>query len=379
MSEKRLLDSLRTWIEIDSRSARSNYNIFRKIIGKKVLLWAVVKSNAYGHGLVVFSKLMEKFGIDGFCVDSVVEGIALRKVGIKKFILVLGSTLPERFEEAAQNDITISISNFESFKKLSQTKNCPNFHIKIDTGMHRQGFYIEDIPDLIKKIKKSNLQIQKSFKGIFTHFASAKDINYPTYTDLQFEKIQKAKDLFIKAGFKNLIVHSSATGGTLINKKYHCDAVRIGIGLYGMWPSKELEMQLGDKIKLKPILSWRAVVSEIKKLKAGDYIGYDLAERVHCSMNSIVLPVGYWHGLYRSLSSFGEVIINGKRARFLGRVSMDMISVGTKYSARQGDIATLIGKDGKDEIFAWELAQKAGTSHYEIVTRLNPLIERIVV
>ena len=379
MSEKRLLDSLRTWIEIDSRAARINYNIFRKIIEKKVLLWAVVKSNAYGHGLVVFSQLMEKIGVDGFCVDSVVEGIALRKAGIKKFILVLGSTLPERFEEAADNKITISISNIESFKKLSQIKNCPDFHIKIDTGMHRQGFYLEDIPNLIKNIKKSNLQTQKSFKGIFTHFASAKDINYPTYTDLQFEKMQKAKNLFSKEGFSNLIVHSSATGGALINKKYHCDAVRIGIGLYGMWPSKELEIQLGDKIRLKPILSWRAVISEIKHLRAGDYIGYDLAEKIHHSINSAVLPVGYWHGLYRSLSSNGEVLINGKRAKILGRVSMDMISVGVNGSVSQGDIATLIGKDGKDEIFAWELAQKTGTSHYEIVTRLNPLIERIII
>ena len=370
---------MRTWIEIDSRSAKANYDFFRKLIGKKVMLWAVVKSNAYGHGLSVFSGLMEKLGIDGLCVDSVVEGITLRKAGIKKPILVLGSTLPGRFAEAAQNNITVTISNFESLGALARAKQRPEFHLKIDTGMHRQGFYPEAIPKVIKFIGNRKSGIGNSLKGIYTHFASAKDLNYPAYTDLQFGKLQEAKKLFTAAGFPNLIVHASATGGTLISPKYHADAVRIGIGLYGLWPSKELEVQLGNKIKLKPILSWRAVVTEVKRLAAGDYVGYDLAERVPRAVTSAILPVGYWHGLPRALSSIGEVIIGGKRSRILGRVSMDMASVGIRGAAKPGDIATLIGRGGHDEIFAWELAQKAGTSHYEILTRLNPLMERIVV
>ena len=140
---------MRTWIEIDSRAARANYNTFRKIIGEKVKLWVVVKSNAYGHGLFVFSKLMERLGVDGFCVDSVVEGIALRGAGIKKPILVLGSTLPGRYGEAKKHNITITISNFESLAAFVRAKQMPDFHLKIDTGMHRQGFYPEDIPRVI--------------------------------------------------------------------------------------------------------------------------------------------------------------------------------------------------------------------------------------
>lgn len=369
----------RTWIEIDSRAARANYNVFRRLIGKKVKLWAVVKSNAYGHGLFAFSGLMEKFGIDGFCVDSEVEGIALRKAGIKKPILVLGSTLPLRYAEAAENNITVTISNFESLVALAQAKQIPDFHLKIDTGMHRQGFYLEDIPKIIKFFKAKKNIITSRYRGIYTHFASAKDINYPTYTDLQFGKLQKAKAMMRAAGFSCDIMHASATGGTLISSKYHADAVRIGIGLYGLWPSKELEIQLGETVGLKPVLSWRAVVAETKRLAPGDYVGYDLAERVPRAITSAVLPVGYWHGLPRSLSSIGEAIVNGKRACILGRVSMDMVSVGLQNLAKPGDIATLIGNDGHDEIFAWELAQKAGTTHYEILTRLNPLMERIVI
>ena len=391
MLGKKLSDSLRTWIEIDSRAARANYNIFRKLIGEKVKLWVVVKSNAYGHGLFAFSGLMEKLGADGFCVDSVVEGIALRKAGIKKPILVLGSTLPGRYAEAVNYDITITISNLESLASYVRAKQIPDFHLKIDTGMHRQGLYPEDIPRVIKLIgnrrpmgeprlfRAGKLKIGNSLKGLYTHFASAKDINYPTYTDLQFGKLQKVKALFAAAGFTHCVVHASATGGTLINSKYHCDAVRLGMGLYGYWPSKELEIQLGDVIKLKPVLSWRAIVSETKRLAPGDYVGYDLAERVPHAITSAIVPVGYWHGLPRALSSTGEVIIGGKRARILGRVSMDMASVGLHGSVKPGDIATLIGRDGQDAIFAWELAQKAETSHYEILARLNPLMERIVV
>ena len=367
---------LRTWIEVDATAAKKNYATFRRLIGKKVKLWAVVKSNAYGHGLYAFSKVMDRTRVDGFCVDSVVEGLALRKAGIKKHILVLGPTLPARYAEAAKKKITISISTFEGLQALAKARAVPDFHIKIDTGMHRQGFYIEEIQKIIKILKLKKLG--DKLKGVYTHFASAKDINYPGYTEMQFGKLQQAKILFENAGFKDLTWHAAATGGTLCGKRYHLDAVRVGIGLYGLWPSKELEVQLGDKIKLHPVLSWRAVITETKKLKAGEYVGYDLTERVPREMTIAVLPVGYWHGLPRSLSSTGEAIVNGKRAKVLRRVSMDMTMFSLGGAVRSGDIATLIGRDGGDEIFAWEPSQRSGTTHYEFLTRLNPLMERIV-
>ncbi len=386
------INNLRTWVEIDARAAKKNYDTFRRLIGKKVQLWAVVKSNAYGHGLLVFSKLMDRFGIDGLCVDSIVEALALRREGIKKPILVLGPTLASRYAEAAKKHITISISNFEALKALSgiakrDDKHVPDFHIKIDTGMHRQGFYLEDVPKVVKQLQTIHSHLHGHCKGLFTHFASAKDTNYPTYTDEQLKKYEKVVDLFEKAGFKNLVRHAAATGGTLIDKKYHLDAVRVGIGLYGLWPSKELEVQLGDTMTLHPVLRWRTVVSEVKKLKAGDYVGYDLTERIPHNGTMAVLPIGYWHGFPRALSSTGEILVRGKRARVLGRVSMDMTAVllsgenAGKDAKRvtSGDIVTIVGPDGNDEILAWEPAQKSGTSHYEFITRLNPLMERVVV
>ncbi|MEK7180953.1 MAG: alanine racemase [Patescibacteria group bacterium] len=397
--------TFRTWIEISQSAVAHNIKTFRKLIGPRVKLWSVVKSNAYGHGLVQFSRLAEKFGaspvrgregsqrasasngVDGFCVDSLVEGLKLRKEGIKKPVLVLGPTLVGLSKDAAAKDITLSISNFEILKSLAQSKNPPFFHIKIDTGMSRQGFFIEDIPRVIKFLQHPTFNIRQRLSGVYTHFASAKDTNYPTYTDRQFEIFNKAVKLFEKAGYKNLTKHVSATGGAMISPKYHQDAVRVGIGLYGLWPSKELEIQSTPpaggwrrQIKLKPILSWKTIISEVKNIPFSQFIGYDLVERVNRPTKIAVLPIGYWHGLPRSLSSVGEVLINGRRAKILGRVSMDLTVVDvTGIKCQVGDYTAVIGKDRDQEITAFEFAQKAGASHYEIVTRLNPLMERILV
>lgn len=370
---------LRTWVEISRNAARKNYDTFRKIIGPKVALWAVVKSNAYGHGLFAFTKLMDEFGVDGFCVDSIIEGLALRREGIRRPILVVGPTLPIQFAAAEKAQIAVSASTKEDIAELGALKTPPEFHLKIDTGMHRRGFYLKDVPAVAKLIKgKKNLA--PKLTGVFTHFASAKDINYPTYTDKQAGEFDRAVKILEKEGFKNLLKHVSATGGALINKKYHLDAVRVGIGLYGLWPSRELEVQLGGKIELYPVLGWKAIVTEIKELKKGDFVGYDLTERLLKKTKIAILPVGYWHGFPRTLSSVGEVLIAGKRARVLGRVSMDLLIVDASgMRVGVGDIATLIGKNGKEYLSVANLADRSGASHYEYATRLNPLMERRII
>ncbi len=386
-------EGLRTWIEIHRDAVEQNIRTFRRLIdsrvhppkfssGKlgRVKLWSVVKSNAYGHGLYTFPKLAERAGVDGFCIDSVVEGLSLRRSGIKKPILTLGPTLPPRLPVAREKDIAVSVPTFEGLRALTNMKRPPKFHIKVDTGMHRQGFDLSDLPKVLKVISKSKVQISKSLEGIFTHFAAAKDMKHPAYTNKQLAEFEEAVVMFHKAGFRRLIRHASATGGTLLGKKYHLDAVRVGIGLYGLWPSSELKAQLGSRIRLKPVLSWRTAVAEVKPLAPGDYVGYDLTERVRRPTIAAVLPIGYWHGFPRALSSIGEVLIRGKRCRVLGRVSMAMIVVdATEAKPRVGDTAMLIGTSGRDELSAGDVATQAGTIHYELVTRLNPLMERVIV
>jgi len=366
---------LRTWVEISRGAAKHNYDIFRGLLDKKTRLWAVVKSNAYGHGLFAYAKIADKFKIDGFCVDSIIEGLSLRREGIRRPILVLGPTMPAQLPAAEKTQVALSASCMEDLVALAKLKEPPEFHLKLDTGMHRRGFYEGNLPAVIKFLK-TKPKLAARLTGIFTHFASAKDLNYPSYTDMQLSRFQKGAERMRKAGF-NLVEHASATGGVLINKNYHLDAVRIGIGLYGLWPSKELEVQLGGEIKLQPILAWRAYVTEVKKIKKGEFVGYDLTERVLRNTEAAVVPVGYWHGFPRALSSIGEVLIRGKRAKVLGRVSMDLLVVDvTDIGVKVHDTVTMIGRSGKEQMTATYLAERAGTSHYEYVTRLNPLMER---
>ncbi|OGY96417.1 MAG: alanine racemase [Candidatus Liptonbacteria bacterium GWB1_49_6] len=397
MSAKRSLDesaelAKKTWIEINGRAAKKNCQAFRKVIGPRVnpnqsslqragsngvKLWAVVKSNAYGHGLLAFSRAVER-DVDGFCVDSVIEGIKLRRAGIKKFILVLGPTLPAPLREAGAYGITVSISNFDALKSLAAMKNRPAFHLKIDTGMHRQGFYLEDLP----KVERALLRMKEKAAGIFTHFASAKDIHYPTYTEKQYSVFQEAVRALRRASLpeKTFIKHCAATGGVLVGGKYFEDAVRVGMGLYGYFPSPELKIRANapKKFSLVPVLSWKAAVSEVKKLKPGDYIGYDLSERVSRPTTMAILPIGYWHGMPRSLSGKGKVWISGRLGKILGRVSMDLLVVDvTGIPCRAGDSAMLVGPESG--VLADEIGEQAGTTHYEFLTRLNPLIERRVI
>jgi alanine racemase len=368
----------KTWLEISRSAIAHNLGVIKSLTTEQTEVWSVVKSNAYGHGIFSFTKVINELGISGFCVDSVIEGIKLREQGIQRPILVLGSTLPTLYQKAAQYKITLSISTFENLEALTEQIESPidrpEIHIKIDTGMLRQGFFPNDLKKVITVIKKENLKL----KGIFSHFASAKDVAYPTFTEGQFRKFQEAIAQFEAAGFTNIKRHIAATGGTLLDQKYHLDVVRVGIGLYGIYPSKELEIQM-PSLGLLPALSWRAVISEVKTGNKGEYIGYDLTERLTRKTEIAIVPIGYWHGYPWALSSNGTILVNGQRAKVLGRVSMDMIAIDvTGIGAKVGSIATIIGKDKKEEITAREVALKIGTSPYEIITRINPLIEHII-
>jgi len=377
MSKKEKTRGLRTWIEIDTKAVAHNYRVFRKLIGKKTKLMGVVKSNAYGHSLVQFSRELEQLGVDYLGVDSIVEALRLREEKIASPILVLGYTLPEMMGEAALHDIAITISSFSQLSEAMhlKTKKPLRVHIKVDTGMHRQGFQLGDSTRLLSQLghRMSKLRVE----GLYTHFAEAKNPRSGDNTRRQIKEFHEWIRAFHHAGFDPML-HAAASGGAMLYPDAHFDMVRIGIGLYGLWPSQEAERYLGKKITLKPVLSWKAVVSEVKEVKKGERVGYDFTEILRRESKIAIIPIGYWHGFPRLLSSKGRVLLHAKTARVLGRVSMDMIIVDvTEISnVREGDIATLIGKDGKEVITQGELANFSGTTHYEITTRLNPLMKK---
>ncbi|MBI2475956.1 MAG: alanine racemase [Candidatus Taylorbacteria bacterium] len=396
MRSKTAHKGLRTWIEVDRKAVKHNFNVFEKLIAKRTKLMAVVKSNGYGHGLIDFSREMEKLGADFLGVDSVTEGLALRREGIKLPILILGYTLPEMVAAASANDISITVSSFEIIRYIAA--NSKNFskplrvHIKVDTGMHRQGFLLRQQKTLISKIKTQNAKIV--VEGLYTHFASAKNPAFPKDTLAQLAEFKKWIAAFQKEGMRPM-AHAAATAGCMLLPESHFDMVRIGIGLYGLWPAAEVKEFLKKKISLEPALVWKSIITEIKKLPKGSRIGYDLAETLDKESKVAIVPVGYWHGYPRALSSIGRVIVQGQmsrlrrngsrlrsangqvggQAKVIGRVSMDMITIDVTdiKGVSLHDEVTIMGK----KITAEELGALTDSSCYEIVTRINPLIKRI--
>ncbi|MDD5068029.1 MAG: alanine racemase [Candidatus Pacebacteria bacterium] len=369
---------LRTWIEVDTRAIAHNYEIFRKLIPKSCKLMAVVKSNAYGHSLVDFSKEISKLGADWIGVDSVVEGFALRREGITLPILVLGYTLPELVHEAAEKNISLTVSDLSFFENLPKGKLSQkiHIHIEVDTGMHRQGFLSEHKETLFSALEKYKDFVK--VEGLYTHFAEAKNPSSLEYTKGQISQFLEWKKSFESKGF-SLVTHAGATAGTLLYPEADFDMVRIASGLFGLWPSHKLREAFEEKIHLTPILSWRTLISEVKEIEAGESVGYERTYKLSSRAKIAICPVGYWQGLPRSLSNNAEVLLNGKRAKIIGLVSMDMIILDCTDipEVKVGDVVTLIGYDRDESIDVYELAEHADTGHNEIVTRINPLIKRI--
>ncbi|MCX6713532.1 MAG: alanine racemase [Candidatus Vogelbacteria bacterium] len=374
--------TLRTWVEIGQSALAHNYRLWRKLIGPTKKLLAVVKSNAYGHGLVGCAKIFSKLGADWLGVDSVEEATALRQAGIKKPILILGYTRPVNFQLAIDYRATITVSSFESLNKLAildkKLKNKKSdFQLKIDTGMHRQGFLIEDLPEVIKIIRAF-----KNFKliGIYSHLADASGANNRAKTKKQIAKFSEACAIFAQAGFANLLKHLSATGGTALALGEQTNMVRVGIGLYGIWPDEATKKYLAKNAKwfsLKPALTWKTIISEIKIIKRGEGVGYGFTKVLNKDSRLAICPVGYWHGYRWSLSNRGYVVIAGQRAPIVGRVSMDMIIIDITQIAKAkiGDEVTLL----ESGIDVYQFSKLAGSFPYEAVTVINPEIPRLYI
>jgi len=362
---------VRTWLELDRKALASNFQLLRQQLTPGCLFLGVVKSNAYGHGLIDFSQQLVELGANWLGVDSITEGLALRRAGI---------TLPILLVEARQQNCSVTISSWENLRAWANLpKNeRPQVHLKLDTGMTRQGFMAKDWPEVFAFWQQQ--AGDNSLEGLYTHLSSAKNPAFPQYTQKQLANFEQACQLAQKYGQQPLR-HAAATAGALLFKESHFDMVRYGIGLYGLWPALAVKEFLSERLTLKPVLSWRSLISEVKDVPKGTAIGYDGVEKMWRNGRLAIVPIGYWHGFDRELSSVGHVLIKGQRARVVGRVSMDMIIIDVTDidDAQVGQTVTLLGRDGEQEITADEIASLLDTSCYEIITRLNPLMKKIII
>lgn len=374
---------MKTWVEIDKNSLIHNLKTFRSMIGSKVILMSVVKSNAYGHGMVEVAKIVQDEA-DWLGVDSIDEALELRAQGIAKPILILGYTLNERLSEVIENEFSQTVYNEDTIKKLgelSKEKNKKvNLHFKVETGTSRQGIGEEELMKRIELVKEyPNLVVQ----GLSTHYANIEDTTDHGFAKSQLEKFNQVISKLAEQGIDVPFKHTACSAATILFPETHFDLVRVGISGYGLWSSKETFVSANgeaNKIELKPVLTWKTKIAQIKEIASGTAVSYGLTEKVSRDSRIAILPIGYWDGYDRGLSSIGNVLISGKRCKVLGRVCMNMIIVDvTDADAKTEDEVVLLGKQGDEQITAEEIAEKLGSINYEVVTRINPLIKRIVV
>ena len=367
----------RTWAEIDISSLIHNLKEIKNAVENKKI-FAVVKADAYGHYAEFVAPALEKEGVYGFAVSNLIEAEQLRDYGIKSPILILGYTPVEFVERLALGDIiqTVYSKDYAEMLSLAATKHDVTIkvHIKLDTGMGRIGFdcRTDELLEISSAIKSAGLP-NFILDGVFTHFAVADrtENEEDGFTDEQNNRFNKAKEAFLKAGFKDVIFHTANSAATLLDYDKHYGACRTGIILYGLTPNNQLNL----KEKLIPVMSFKTVVTMVKTVKQGDTISYGRTFTAEKKMRLASIAVGYADGYPRAMSNKGYVIINGKKAKIVGRVCMDqtVVDVSGIDDVKIGDEVLLFGKDLPVE----EIAEISGTINYEIITNISPRVPRV--
>ena len=374
------------WIEIGRAALEHNIQQFRHLIGDSRKMTVVVKSNAYGHGLLEVSRLGAEFGADWLGVNSLEEARVLREGGIDLPVILLGYVPITGLRDAVANDLRLTVYNTETVEELvkitSKLKKDTFLHIKTETGVHRQGIKGEDLLPFVERIRKyPYLKIE----GLSMHFANIEDTTDHRYAQSQLDKFKEYVDLLGQNDINLPVKHVACSAAAILFPETFFDMVRVGIGVYGLWPSKETYLScIQDErkpVNIEPVLCWKTRVVQIKDVPEGAFIGYGCTYKTTRPTKLAVLPVGYYDGYDRHLSNVSYVLISGKRAPLRGRVAMNFITVDVTDIPDvqlEGEVV-LLGNQGQERISAEYLASLCGTINYEIVTRINPKIPRIVV
>lgn len=366
------VDRLLTWAEVDLDALAANIGSYRRHVGKGVEIIAVVKANGYGHGAVMVSRAALAAGAARLGVHRLEEGIELRQAGISCPILIVGYTPVDNAPLVVAHQLTATVTTREFAEALSARAEVPiPIHIKVDSGMGRFGLLPGEAANFAAAL--SDLRSIK-IEGIFTHFATA-DSTDQSYMQHQLATFKGVLAELESRGLKIPVRHACNSAAAMILPEAHFEAVRPGLSLYGMVPSSEWS----PPFALQPVLSLKSRVVRLRTLAAGNSIGYGRTYVVKEPTRVALLPVGYGDGYHRLISGRGAVLLKGKRAPILGRVSMDQIVVDV--SAIPGvqieEEAILLGGEGSAAISAEEIAGWAQTINYEITTSILPRVARL--
>ncbi len=368
---------LRVCAEINLDAAAYNFKSMKKNLNPETRIIAVIKTDGYGHGATPIAHMMEESDdIWGFAVATIEEALTLRRAGIKKPLLILGFVFPDAYEDVVKYDIRPAVFKLSMARQLSEEAvrqgKTVRVHIKIDTGMSRIGFAdTEGSADIVKEISGlPNLEIE----GLFTHFARA-DERDKTSARGQFARYLAFSELLEKRGVGIPYHHCSNSAGIFDLPEANLDLVRAGISIYGLYPSDEVDK---FAVPIVPVMSLKSHIVYIKELQPGAAVSYGGTFVVEHPMRVATIPVGYGDGYPRLLSGKGHVLIRGKRAPILGRVCMDqfMVDVSEIPEASEGDMVTLIGSDGGQEITMEQLGELCGRFNYELACDIGKRVPR---
>jgi alanine racemase len=372
-----------SWIEVDAEAIACNLRKFKSLLPSDTKLMAVVKGEAYGHGMVPTALCALRAGADWLGVFNLDEALELRQEGVMAPLLVLGYVPLADLEQALALDVRLTVSSLETISAAKEaakkTGKKARLHLKVETGTQRLGLDEAGIKSALRMLRGDDLLV---LQGIHTHFANIEDTTEHGYAKDQLERFENHLAAIREAGFDVPVPHTACSAAAILFPDTYFAMVRVGIGMYGMWPSKETylsALQKGkDPLELRPALTWKTLVAQVKNVPVGAYVGYGCSYRTTRETKLAVLPIGYANGYDRLLSNRGHVLIRGLRAPIRGRVCMNltMVDVTDIPGVSLEDEVVLLGRQGAEVIGAEQMASWAQTINYEIVTRADPYARR---
>lgn len=383
------MDSPIIWAEIDLKAIAHNVRELRRITAPKARLMAVVKANAYGHGIIEVARQALQHGAEALGVARANEGIQIRKAGLDAPVLVFSYTPPDMAKKLVEFDLTQTVYSYRNAEALSvaagTTGKKIKVHIKVDTGMGRLGLLPDrfrslapdqDIPGSAISEVEAIADLQHlELKGIYTHFAAA-DITDRSYAEYQLEMFMDFLSQLNLAGVEIPVKHAANSAAIINMPETHLDMVRAGISMYGLFTSDEMDK---SRVELQPAMELKARIISLKRVPAGFKVSYGATYETAKPTTIATVPVGYADGYNRLLSSQGHMLVCGRRAPVVGRVCMDMtmLDVGDIPEVSPGDEVIIFGKQGNGLITVDEIASTLKTINYEIVSTITDRVPRI--
>lgn len=373
-------------LEVDRAALSGNIGVFRELVPRPSRLMAVVKAEAYGHGLLLAAEAFLQGGADLLGVHSLAEARRLRQAGLTCPIIILGPVTGNQAAQAAALEVEITLGSPDAVRALVPVAEGLQaglrVHLKVETGVNRQGVVESELDQVLGQL---GALPGVELVGLSSHFADIEDTTDHTFAHRQMDRFRNFGRLLAEAGHENVARHMSCSAAALLWDATHGDITRVGIGAYGIWPSRETRVatrrENRPEVTLRPAMTWKCRVSQVRQVPAGETVGYGRAWKAMTASRVAVLPVGYSDGWPRALSGRAHVLLHGKRAPLIGRVCMNLCMVDVTHipEARAGDQAVLLGSQGEETITAEMLADSLGTIAYEVLTLPRATWTRVAV